>query len=327
VSDHILAEPIFCLSDFYFGRPYSWLVTTIGANPDLNIEFYVYNLAIAPEELLVLSAEELAERLAWMPKPVRRLKSNACPMIMPMEDAPAICVARNLDVAELMRRAEFLRDNPEFRQRLIQSFRSTLPERQPSPHVEQQLYDGFFPREDEVLMQQFHIVPWEERLSIVAAFQDPRLRCLGRQLIHVERPDLLPCFDCSEYDRAIALRITADAAEVPWLTLPKALGEIDTMLADADAEQTAFLQEHRDHLAQYMAKALTVLQADDALRPDPSRAGRGSDRPRSVSGLMAHRLARKELIRRISAEEIHTDRGKAAARFNKPLRENDPPLQ
>src|ERR1700674_4524773 len=46
VSDHILAEPIFCLSDFYFGKPYSWLVTTIGANPDLNTEFYVYNLAI-----------------------------------------------------------------------------------------------------------------------------------------------------------------------------------------------------------------------------------------------------------------------------------------
>ena len=179
VADHILAEPIFCLSDFYFGRPYSWLVTVIGMNAELNTEYYVYNLAIDPDELLQLTDEELAERLAWMPKPVRRLKSNACPMIMPMEDAPAICVARSLGDCEVYRRAEYLRDHPEIRERLIRVFRGTLQQRQPSPHMEEQLYNGFFPPEDEALMQQFHLVRWEERPAIVQALRDPRLRYFG----------------------------------------------------------------------------------------------------------------------------------------------------
>ena len=59
VCDHVVSEPIFCLSDFYFGAPYSWLVTVIGANPDNNSEFYAYNLSIEPESLIDLSDEEL----------------------------------------------------------------------------------------------------------------------------------------------------------------------------------------------------------------------------------------------------------------------------
>ena len=48
VIDHVLAEPVFCLSDFYFGAPYSWIVTVIGSKSDNPSEFYVYNLAIEP---------------------------------------------------------------------------------------------------------------------------------------------------------------------------------------------------------------------------------------------------------------------------------------
>jgi hypothetical protein len=40
-----------------------------------------------------------------------------------------------------------------------------------------------------------------------------------------------------------------------------------------------------------------------------------------------HPLARKELIWRISTEEIHADRGRSATRFKKLLRDNDRPRQ
>src|SRR5258707_1592505 len=56
------ALPI-CLSDFYFGGPYSWLVTAIGSNPDNSSEFYVYNLDIDPTGLAELSYEDLVQRL------------------------------------------------------------------------------------------------------------------------------------------------------------------------------------------------------------------------------------------------------------------------
>jgi exodeoxyribonuclease-1 len=144
VADHIVAEPIFCFSDFYGGRAYSWLVTTIGANPEIRSEFYVYNLEVAPEELLDLPEDELAARIEEFPRPVRRLRSNACPMIMPMEDAPSICAARDLVGDELARRADFLQANPQIRDRLVAAFQSARAKREPSPFVEQQLYDNLF---------------------------------------------------------------------------------------------------------------------------------------------------------------------------------------
>jgi exodeoxyribonuclease I len=259
VADHVSTEPIFCLSDFYFGDPYSWLVTTLGSNPDNSSEIYVYNLAIEPESLIGLSDEGLLDRLAVTPKPVRRLRSNACPIIMPTEDAPAIATAAQLGIEELTRRAGFLRDNQDFRDRLVVSFQSTKDEPPPSPHLEQQLYGEFFPKEDEALIERFHVVPWEARPSIVLAFKDLRLKKIGQRLIYLERPDLLTDVERHRYDRAIAARIARDDAEAPWLTLPRAIAVLDDLMAEADPIEAVFLQEHRDHLAGRMENAALAL--------------------------------------------------------------------
>jgi exodeoxyribonuclease-1 len=117
--DHILAEPIFCLSDCYFGTLYSWLVTVIGSNAENNSEYYVYDLLIEPESLIDVNDEDLVARLSLAPKPVRRLRANACPIIMPIEEAPAIATAAHLGIEELTRRAEFFRDHDGLGARLI----------------------------------------------------------------------------------------------------------------------------------------------------------------------------------------------------------------
>jgi exodeoxyribonuclease I len=109
VVDHVTTEPVFCLSDFYFGTSYSWIVTLLGSNPDNTSEYCVYDLAIEPESLVDLTETELINRLGIPAKPVRRLRSNACPVITPVEDAPAIAVGAQLGIEELSRRAEFLR--------------------------------------------------------------------------------------------------------------------------------------------------------------------------------------------------------------------------
>ena len=115
VTDYIASEFVFCLSDFYFGNPYSWLVTNLGSNPEIGTELFVFDLAVDPADLAALSDEQLIERLGQWPKPVRRLKSNACPVIMPAEEAPAIARASQLSLEELSRRAEVLRSDDEFR--------------------------------------------------------------------------------------------------------------------------------------------------------------------------------------------------------------------
>jgi exodeoxyribonuclease-1 len=262
VCDHIQQEPIFCLSDFYFGSPYSWLVTIIGSNPDNRTEFYAYNLAVEPWDLMDLCDEDLVRRLETPPKPVRRLKANSSPIIMPPESAPAIATAVRLGGDELTRRAAFLRDNLGLRERLIGAFQSTKEGPPPSPHIERQLYDGFFPKEDEAIAQQFHTVSWEERPTIITSFKDRRLRKIGQRLIYLERPDLLAEAEREQYERAIAARIAREDAETPWLTLPKAIADLSELIPDADPEHAAFLQEHRAHLAGRMARAVQALNRD-----------------------------------------------------------------
>ena len=178
---------------------------------------------------------------------------------MPTENAPPIAAATQLGIDELTRRAEFLRTNEDFRKRLIGAFQSNREEPEPSPHVEHQLYDGFFPTEDEALAQQFHVVPWEERPAIVAAFKDRRLRKIGQRLIYLERPDLLAAAERVEYDRAVAMRIAKDDADLPWLTLPRALTDLNDLITDADPGDVAFLQDHCTYLTDRLERAMLML--------------------------------------------------------------------
>jgi exodeoxyribonuclease-1 len=261
VTDHILGESVFCLSDFYFGNPYSWIVTVLGANAENGSEFYAYNLDIDPQDLATLPDDELSDRIVLLPKPIRRLRCNACPIIVPVEDAPAIAAAARLGTEELARRAEFLRGNESLRARLIATFEASRKERPLSPHIELQLYDGFFPKEDEVLVTQFHEVPWEERSTIIGAFKDARLRKIGQRLIYLERPDLLGEVKRLKFEQAIASRIGNDDIDTPWLTLPRALAHIEDLLIDAEAAEAALLAEHREHLLKRTEAVALLLKA------------------------------------------------------------------
>lgn len=260
VADHVLTEPLFCLSDFYFGTPYSWVVTVIGSNAKNNSEFYLYNLAIDPRAFAGLSDDELIERITISPKPVRRLKSNGCPMIVPVENAPAIAGTAELGIEELTRRAEIIRGDEALCRRLIDAYETTKIEPLPSPHFEQQLYDDFFPKSDEVLMERFHAVPWEDRPAIVTMFTDPRLQKVGRRLLYFERPDLLADTERARYENAIARRITNDDPEIPWLTLSRAVADLDELLTEADAAEAVFLHEYRAHLVDRLSVATAAVK-------------------------------------------------------------------
>jgi exodeoxyribonuclease-1 len=149
VVDYITEERVFCVSDFYFGRPHSCIVTTIGQNKKNTAEWYVYNLSVDPKSLRSLSDAQLEARLVNLPKPVRRLKSNAAPMLFSAEDAPEICKGREYGLEELERRAAMLQEDAPLRDRLVSAFESRKAEYPSSPHIEKQIYDGFVEKPDE----------------------------------------------------------------------------------------------------------------------------------------------------------------------------------
>lgn len=259
VTDYIKEESVFCMTDFYFGKPYSWMVTTIGQNPQHSAECYVYNLDIHPNSLSGLPNDELAIRLQQPPKPVRRLKTNAAPMLFPHDDAPKICQGKDCGLDQLQERADILKGNPALCERLISALESRKEPYPTSPHVESQLYERFFEKPDVLLMENFHSVPWHERPAIVEKFQDERLKKIGWRLIYIEHPEVLHELVRREQEVALARRLIGLDESFPCLTIPKALQEIEAISINADTLFRRTLHEHEEFLRSCQTKALTVV--------------------------------------------------------------------
>jgi exodeoxyribonuclease-1 len=257
VANYITEERVFCVSDFFFGNPFSYIVTITGQNKRNNAEWYIYDLSVDPKSLMALSEAQLAARLDRSPKPLRRLKSNAAPMLFPAEDAPESCKGLEHGLKELERRAKTLQADAALRKRLISAFESLKEEYPTSPHVEKQIYDGFAEETDEKLMDAFHEAEWPKRNAIVEKFQDPRLRTIGRQLIHLERPDLLDKTIRREHHLAAANRLLGQGEDISWLTLPEALEQLKEMLATASGAELKLLREHDQYLRERHKQALT----------------------------------------------------------------------
>ena len=75
-------------------------------------------------------------------------------------------------------------------------------------------------------MEAFHEAEWEMRNDLVEKFQDPRLKIIGRQLIHMERPELLDKSISRKHHLAAAKRLLGQGDDIEWLTLPKALEQL-----------------------------------------------------------------------------------------------------
>ena len=69
------------------------------------------------------------------------------------------------------------------------------PQRYPSwpaaEVVEARMYEGFPSWDDEGRMQAFHSATWTERVELVEAFEDDRLRELGRRIVFLDQPEVL----------------------------------------------------------------------------------------------------------------------------------------
>jgi exodeoxyribonuclease-1 len=260
VLGYLGEETVFSLSDVYGRRAYSWLVTAIGPNKTISSEHYVFDLGNDPAELASLNEEDLRARLCQQPKPVRVLRCNAAPMLLPASDAPEIAESKLLGLEELERRAQVLRADEALCARLIATFEATRELREPSPHVEAQIYDRYINGVDEQRMAAFHEAPWEDRAAIIAQFEDERLAALGRRLIFLERPDVLEETARIETERALARRLAGRVENAPWLTLPQAIQDVDQLLAEGcDDRDRALLQSLRGHLDERLNAALALL--------------------------------------------------------------------
>ena len=243
-------EEIFSLTEIYYGKTYSWMVTNLGPNTQNGAQLLVYNLAIDPNEMASLTDDELIARLTTRPKPVRTLRANACPCILSYEDTPAHLRSRAPDIAELEARAVRIRHDDGLVQRLIEAFIATREPKQPSPYPEEQIYDSFTGSADQRMMDTFHAADWSVRPEILTRLSDVRLQVLGQRLIYTEAPQIMTASERHAHEVDVARRLMAVEGTVPWLTLPKAIADTEETLAIAGATDAALLHDLRDYLSQ-----------------------------------------------------------------------------
>lgn len=251
-------EPIVSLTEFYYSRPYSWLVTAIGRNPENDGEICVVDLAQAPEDLTTMSDDDLARHVNKSPKRLRWVRSNSCPILMPAETAPPHVAARQIKPEELERRSKVYRTDRALAKRLLSAAMNTREEYDPSPHVERQIYDGFYSDDDQALMMEFHMLPWEHRYEHSNLFNDQRLKRIAHRLVFFEAPNFLPDEVRIAHSMEFASRLAGtDAAE--WLTIQKAIEQADDMISPADEQEAEFLSTYRDYLVGRLHELSSIL--------------------------------------------------------------------
>ena len=251
VKQHVIGESIISLTEYYFGRAYSWLVTYCGENPTYDAQLAVFDLYHDPDDYRGLSIDELVGVLNRSPKVIRSLRANAQPILMPADTAPVSVKALQIDPDERQRRVDIIRGDTDFQARVGQALALRFADQEPSPHLEKRIYDGFPSRNDQALMEQFHRVEWTERAAIAAKIDDPRLSEFANRLIYFENPQLLSAEKSAELRTWLVERTMTENEDVPWMTVPKAMRETDDMLADATGDEAELLSEIKDFLCEF----------------------------------------------------------------------------
>jgi exodeoxyribonuclease-1 len=153
---------------------------------------------------------------------------------MPYTEAPDAMGEEPLPIEELGKRAHMITTNADFRRRVGEALANRYPAKDPSPHVEQQIYDGFASSGDQALMQQFHDVPWEDRLGVAREMADLRMTRIAQRLIYFERPDVLPEKTRAALGHEIQERLNAYDDVLPWRTVADARQELAKLQSEDD---------------------------------------------------------------------------------------------
>ena len=172
---------------------------------------------------------------------------------MQYTEAPGALREVPLPIEELGKRAHMITTNADFRRRVGEALANRYPAKDPSPHVEQQIYDGFASSGDQALMQRFHDVPWEDRLGIAMEIADLRMKRIAQRLIYFERPEVLPEKTRIALGHEIQERLNAHDDVLPWRTVADAQQELAKLQSeDDDGSLVEFVSDLEEFLGELL---------------------------------------------------------------------------
>lgn len=237
------------LTESYKGKSYQYPVVQIGVDPTYDAFLVVADLTRDFSRFNGLSDEEKLLWLSTSPQPLRKVKANASPMLMPIDELDNFA-GINLD--GLIDISEMLTTDQELCSNLTRSFLEMNNREFVNIFVEQQLYDDFPDKMTERCWAEFHNAPWDSRWPILQRMPDIRYRKLGMRLIHEHSPTSLPAETQKKMKDFIRSKVTGEGIlDPPWRTINSSKDELEKAKLEARfAGQSNLFQSYSNYIDQ-----------------------------------------------------------------------------
>ena len=255
VADFASSDEPFLLTEFFANKAYHTPVVFVATEPEQANSMLCLNLRTSVADLASMSDEQLAAEISSKPSPLRRVRTNAGPTMMPLWETSDELLG-GLSCEELEDRAAQIVEDHSFRARLTDIF-SKSRRKYPEPtHVEEKLYSGFSSSSDVILCNRFHAASWDERPKIARSFEDERLQELAERTIYTNCRSSLPSEIVQKMDVDLANRLMSSDARPP--SVEQVLKEVEEELASSEdsasnlEDYAAFLVERRAKIRKFL---------------------------------------------------------------------------
>ena len=242
----IQTEPFAMIGEVIRRKKFTYPVTFCGQNPKMNNEVAVADLYFDPDLLDELTDAELLEQIGNSGTAIRKLRINKSMPVMPSDGIPNIDEYLDIPYDQLVERARKIKNNVRLQTRISELLASNQINYPPPKHLEQSVYSGFPSDADDLWMERFHTLPWEERSKVVDGFEDSRYRELAERLLCVNNPESVSNDTLEKYHNFINQRLYDKG---PWQSLEKTLDKTRSLLIDATGEQKEILEKLEENLS------------------------------------------------------------------------------
>ena len=234
IKSLLYSKEFLALGEIHRRHTFKYPVILCGADASRPNEIVFYDLSYDPEDILDLDFTEINKLIQSKGRdgPLKKYKINKT---IPICSSIYLKNPNVFDIefAELQRRADLVRSNKDFQQKVSQAMEDRMMSFPESEYIEGTIYSGGFPSyKDKDLMQEFHMSKDLNHLvKISRNFEDERLRLFAERIICTEYSTDIPDDIKKRYEDLIDQRNGTDGL---WGSIDKSLLQIEKLLDERD---------------------------------------------------------------------------------------------
>ena len=234
IKSLLYSKEFLALGEIHRRHTFKYPVILCGADASRPNEIVFYDLSYDPEDILDLDFTEINKLIQSKGRdgPLKKYKINKT---IPICSSNYLKNPNVFDIefAELQRRADLVRSNKDFQQKVSQAMEDRMMSFPESEYIEGTIYSGGFPSyKDKDLMQEFHMSKDLNHLvKISRNFEDERLRLFAERIICTEYSTDIPDDIKKRYEDLIDQRNGTDGL---WGSIDKSLLQIEKLLDERD---------------------------------------------------------------------------------------------